>query len=119
MNCTGCQGLLLPTGPILPAHLSKDGTNLVTGFKPHLHKFTLVTSYLRDGGAPAVICDIALSGAGPHHHGLMELHEVLAHQLGHVVGGDEASPAVQQLALHIAVLVRLAPHEHVVAGVKL
>ena len=48
----------------------------------------------------------------------MELHQVLADQLGDVVGGYEAPPPVQQLGLQVAVLVHFPPDQHIVARVQ-
>ena len=50
---------------------------------------------------------------------LVEVHQIVALQLLHKVGGDEAPPAVEDLAVVEAVLVHVSPHQDVVAGVDL
>ena len=36
-------------------------------------------SYLWDGSAPSIVCDVPLSRSRPHYHCLMELHQILPH----------------------------------------
>ena len=43
---------------------------------------------LRHAGGPSVVGHLAHGAGGAHHHRLVELHQVLAHQLRDVVAGD-------------------------------
>ena len=43
---------------------------------------------LRHAGGPSLVGHLAHGAGGAHHHRLVELHQVLAHQLRDVVAGD-------------------------------
>ena len=69
---------------------------------------------LRDGCADGVV-----AVADAEDDLLVEVDQVVALQLLDEVGGDEAAPPVEDLAVVEAVLVDVAPHQDVVARVHL